>query len=267
MGAVARHGTGAPRRHRPRDRTGRRGRRQRAPPAPAQRVGHDHGRPRRSCGGPWPARFDVVTFDAPRHRRDHDPGRAVHHGGLRRRRPRPDGPRRLGHLPGDGHQLRRHGGPGAGRHRARADRAARPAVHLGGRRRRVVVPAARAGPDHRGARHPLHAGVAGRAPGRRGPGRFHGPAGARARRTPRRSAASSPSSRPAATTTCGTGSTASPRPRSSAAGRFDGLAPFGNSEAIASRIAGTELHGYEGGHAFFVQDPAAFPEVVAFLSA
>lgn len=52
-----------------------------------------------------------------------------------------------------------------------------------------------------------------------------------------------------------------------AGGRFDGLAPFANSEAIASRIAGAELRGYDGGHAFFVQDPAAFPDVLAFLSA
>ena len=50
-------------------------------------------------------------------------------------------------------------------------------------------------------------------------------------------------------------------------GRFDGLAPFVNSEAIASRIGGAELHGYDGGHAFFVQDASAFPEVVAFLAA
>jgi pimeloyl-ACP methyl ester carboxylesterase len=50
-----------------------------------------------------------------------------------------------------------------------------------------------------------------------------------------------------------------------AGGRFDGLAPFANSEAIASRIAGAELHGYDGGHAFFVQDPQAFPDVIAFL--
>ncbi|WP_421121771.1 alpha/beta fold hydrolase [Aquihabitans daechungensis] len=51
-----------------------------------------------------------------------------------------------------------------------------------------------------------------------------------------------------------------------AGGRFDGLAPFANSEAIASRIPDAELHGYEGGHAFFVQDPQAFPEVIAFLT-
>jgi len=50
-----------------------------------------------------------------------------------------------------------------------------------------------------------------------------------------------------------------------AGGRYDGLAPFANSEAIAGRVAGAELHGYEGGHAFFVQDPQAFPDVLAFL--
>lgn len=50
-----------------------------------------------------------------------------------------------------------------------------------------------------------------------------------------------------------------------AGGRYDGLAPFANSEAIASRIAGAELRAYEGGHAFFVQDPRAFPDVRAFL--
>jgi pimeloyl-ACP methyl ester carboxylesterase len=51
-----------------------------------------------------------------------------------------------------------------------------------------------------------------------------------------------------------------------AAGRYDGIAPRANSEAIAARVPGAELHVYEGGHAFFVQDPNAFPEVLAFLA-
>ena len=51
-----------------------------------------------------------------------------------------------------------------------------------------------------------------------------------------------------------------------AGGRYDGLAPFANSEAIASRISGAELHAYDGGHAFFIQDPQAFPDVIAFLA-
>jgi len=49
------------------------------------------------------------------------------------------------------------------------------------------------------------------------------------------------------------------------AGRFDAIAPVPNSERIASRIPGAELHVYEGGHPFWVQDPAALPDVMAFL--
>ena len=51
-----------------------------------------------------------------------------------------------------------------------------------------------------------------------------------------------------------------------AAGRWDGIAPLANSEAIASRIAGAELRVYDGGHAFFVQDHRALPDLVAFLA-
>jgi pimeloyl-ACP methyl ester carboxylesterase len=50
-----------------------------------------------------------------------------------------------------------------------------------------------------------------------------------------------------------------------AAGRYDGIAPPANSEAIASQVPGAELHVYEGGHAFFFQDPTALPEIIAFL--
>lgn len=52
-----------------------------------------------------------------------------------------------------------------------------------------------------------------------------------------------------------------------AGGRYDGIAPPPNSEAIASRIADADLRFYEGGHAFLAQDPAAFPDVLAFLTA
>jgi pimeloyl-ACP methyl ester carboxylesterase len=48
-------------------------------------------------------------------------------------------------------------------------------------------------------------------------------------------------------------------------GNYDGIAPVENSAAIASRVRGAELHGYEGGHLFLVQDPAALPEFEAFL--
>jgi len=51
-----------------------------------------------------------------------------------------------------------------------------------------------------------------------------------------------------------------------ASGRFDGIAPPSNGEAIAEQVAGAELHLYQGGHAFFAQDPAALPDVLAFLT-
>ena len=50
-------------------------------------------------------------------------------------------------------------------------------------------------------------------------------------------------------------------------GTYDGIAPVHNSTAIASRIRGAELRGYEGGHLFLVQDPVALPEFEAFLQA
>ncbi len=49
-------------------------------------------------------------------------------------------------------------------------------------------------------------------------------------------------------------------------GRYDPIAPMANSEAIASRVPGAELHAYEGGHAFFAQDRTALPQILAFLS-
>ena len=50
-------------------------------------------------------------------------------------------------------------------------------------------------------------------------------------------------------------------------GSYDGIAPARNSIAIASRIRGAELRGYEGGHLFLFRDPAALPEYQAFLHA
>jgi 3-oxoadipate enol-lactonase len=50
------------------------------------------------------------------------------------------------------------------------------------------------------------------------------------------------------------------------AGRFDGIAPPANSEAIVARIPNSELHVYEGGHLFVAQDPAAFADVLDFLA-
>ena len=50
-------------------------------------------------------------------------------------------------------------------------------------------------------------------------------------------------------------------------GNYDGIAPAQNSTNIASRIRGAELRGYEGGHGFLFQDPAALPAFIAFLQA
>jgi len=50
-------------------------------------------------------------------------------------------------------------------------------------------------------------------------------------------------------------------------GNYDMIAPAGNSTAIASRIRGAELRGYEGGHLFLFQDPSALPEFQEFLYA
>jgi pimeloyl-ACP methyl ester carboxylesterase len=52
-----------------------------------------------------------------------------------------------------------------------------------------------------------------------------------------------------------------------AGGRYDGIAPPANSEAIASRVPDADLRLYEGGHMFFVQDATAMPEILDFLAA
>jgi 3-oxoadipate enol-lactonase len=49
-------------------------------------------------------------------------------------------------------------------------------------------------------------------------------------------------------------------------GRFDGIAPPANSEFLARAIPGAQLAFFDGGHAFFMQDAAALPAVIAFLS-
>lgn len=49
------------------------------------------------------------------------------------------------------------------------------------------------------------------------------------------------------------------------AGRFDGIAPVANAEAICAEVPHAELHVYQGGHLFFLQDPAAYDDTVRFL--
>ncbi len=49
------------------------------------------------------------------------------------------------------------------------------------------------------------------------------------------------------------------------AGRFDGIAPVSNSEAIASRLPDASLQVFEGGHLFLLQDRSAWPAIVDWL--
>jgi 3-oxoadipate enol-lactonase len=49
------------------------------------------------------------------------------------------------------------------------------------------------------------------------------------------------------------------------AGRFDGIAPLVNSQAIAERIPNSTLNVYEGGHPFLSQDRQAMRDIRAFL--
>ena len=48
-------------------------------------------------------------------------------------------------------------------------------------------------------------------------------------------------------------------------GRYDGIAPPANLEALHAQIANSRLEFFEGGHLFMIQDRAAFPSMVAFL--
>jgi 3-oxoadipate enol-lactonase len=49
------------------------------------------------------------------------------------------------------------------------------------------------------------------------------------------------------------------------AGRFDGIAPMANSQAIAERIPHSTLNIYEGGHPFLSQDRQAMRDIRTFL--
>ena len=51
------------------------------------------------------------------------------------------------------------------------------------------------------------------------------------------------------------------------AGRYDGIAPPKNAEAIVRQIPNAELAFFEGGHGFFRQDETAYPRMIAFLRA
>ena len=51
-----------------------------------------------------------------------------------------------------------------------------------------------------------------------------------------------------------------------ASGRYDGIAPPDNGQAIAHRISRSRYVEYEGGHMFFVQDKNALADVVSFFN-
>ena len=51
-----------------------------------------------------------------------------------------------------------------------------------------------------------------------------------------------------------------------AAGRYDGIAPPANSEALVTRIPDARLEVFEGGHLFLLQDRSAWKAIVDFLS-
>ena len=48
-------------------------------------------------------------------------------------------------------------------------------------------------------------------------------------------------------------------------GRYDGVAPIANQEALLREIPGAQMELFEGGHAFLQEDPRAFERIIAFL--
>jgi 3-oxoadipate enol-lactonase len=49
-------------------------------------------------------------------------------------------------------------------------------------------------------------------------------------------------------------------------GRYDGIAPAANLEAIHNQVPRAYFELFEGGHLFFLQDPRAFERMIAFMS-
>ncbi len=50
-------------------------------------------------------------------------------------------------------------------------------------------------------------------------------------------------------------------------GRYDGIAPVSNQEALAAQVPQAEMRLYEGGHLFLAQDKTAYPELLTWLGA
>lgn len=51
-----------------------------------------------------------------------------------------------------------------------------------------------------------------------------------------------------------------------AAGRYDGIAPPANQEAMAAQLPDARIQWFEGGHAFFIEDRTAYPAMVEWLA-
>ena len=51
------------------------------------------------------------------------------------------------------------------------------------------------------------------------------------------------------------------------AGRYDGIAPLANSEAIVDGIPDARLEVFDGGHVFLFQDRRAYDVMADFLAA
>ena len=199
-------------------------------------------------------------------RPDVDPARAVHDGRLRGRRRRPARPRRLGPLPGRRHQLRRHGAQElAVTWPERVERLALLCTSPGGAGGPSYPLHELADLDARGAggdaatapRHPLHPRVA-RRHDRTGCRRHDGarqPTAAHRRAAPRRAeqlAGAPPPRR-----------VRPPRPHHlpDARGRrsLRRHRPARQRRGDREPLPGAELRIYEGGHAFFAQDPRRCP--------
>jgi 3-oxoadipate enol-lactonase len=51
-----------------------------------------------------------------------------------------------------------------------------------------------------------------------------------------------------------------------ASGRYDGISPPVNGEAITTRVPNAKFELFEGGHIFTMQDPSATPAIIEFLA-
>ena len=48
-------------------------------------------------------------------------------------------------------------------------------------------------------------------------------------------------------------------------GRYDGIAPMTNMEALARQIPGSQLQFFEGGHLFLIQDKSVYPYIIQWV--